>query len=61
MEGYDVLIGNHGNSGILTECPIQGWYVKYRRQVKHFTKVSKMSKLWNLVTISGITMRNALN
>ena len=35
------------------------WCTVSRRQVKHFTKVSKMSTFWNLVTIFGITMRNA--
>ena len=29
-----------------------------RRQVKHFTNVTKMSKFWNLVTMFGITMKN---
>ena len=29
-----------------------------RRQVEKFTKVSKMSTFWNLVTVFGITMRN---
>ena len=30
-----------------------------KRQFKNVTKLSKLSKLWNLVTIFGITMRNA--
>ena len=30
-----------------------------RRQVQHFTTFSKMSTFWNVMTIFGITMRNA--